>query len=195
VGEDVADDCIITTEDGKFLSKASMVEDVRPLPAGFAAHIRVHDLTVKRVGGAAIVHYWLDEVETIFGQELRTTYVQTDVYQRTGGVWRVIAQQETVVPRDLEAVAVDAKEWNLLVGDYSYSDRATSHYHVFQRNGALLGGKDEKTSTRLIPLAPLVFFQQGSIHIMVFVKNSSGTINEVRELHEYNEIRMKRVAG
>jgi hypothetical protein len=172
-----------------------MVEDVRPLPAGFAAHIRVRDLTVRKIGDAAIVHYWLDEVETIFGQELRTTYVQTDAYRRTGGVWRTVAQQETVVPRDLEAVAVDAKEWKLLVGDYSYSDEATSRYHVFERNGTLLGGKDEKTSTRLIPLAPLVFFQQGSIHIMVFVKSSSGAINEVRELHKYNEIRMRRVAG
>ena len=53
-------------------------------------------LTVRRVGDAAVVHYWLDEVETIFGQELRTTYVQTDTYQHAGGVWKAVAQQETV---------------------------------------------------------------------------------------------------
>ena len=191
----LADDCIITTEDGEFLSKARMVETVRPLPAGFAARIRVRDVTVKRVGDVAIVHYWLDGVETIFGQELRTTYVQTDAYQRSRGVWRTVAQQETVVPRDLEAVAVDSKDWKRLLGDYSYSDKATSRYHVFERNGALFGGKDEKAATPLIPLAPLVFFQQGSIHVMVFVQDSSGAIDEVRELHKYNEIRMRRIAG
>lgn len=189
------DACIITTEDGEFLSKARMLEDVRPLPAGFSAHISVRDLTVRRVGDAAVVHYWLDEVETIFGQQLSTTYVQTDTYQRAGGVWKAVAQQETVVPRDLEAIAVDPKEWRLLVGDYSYSEKAASHYRVFERSGMLFGGKDEKTATRLIPLAPLVFFQQGSIHTMVFVKDPGGAINEVRELHKYNEIRMRRVVG
>jgi hypothetical protein len=187
------DDCIITTEDGKFLSKAQMLADVRPLPPGFAAQIRVRDLTVRRVGNAAVVHYWLDEVETIFGQELRTTYVQTDTYQRTGHVWKAVAQQETVVPRDLQAIAVDSKDWKLLLGDYSLSDKATSRYRVFERNGTLYGGKDEATASRLIPLAPLVFFQQGSIHVMVFVKDPGGAINEVRELHKYNEVRMRRV--
>jgi hypothetical protein len=120
------DDCLITTEDGKFLSKAEMLKDVRPLPAGFAAHIDVRDVTVRRVGDAAVVHYWLDEVETIFGQELRTTYVQTDTYRRADGVWKAIAQHETVVPRDLEPIAVDSRDWKQLLGYYRFSERATS---------------------------------------------------------------------
>jgi len=38
----------------------------------------------------------------------------------------------------------------------------------------------------------LVFFQQGSIHIMIFVRDDAGAISEVRELHKCNEVRMKR---
>jgi hypothetical protein len=189
------DDCLITTEDGKFLSKAEMLKNVRPLPAGFAAHIDVRDVTVRRVGDAAVVHYWLDEVETIFGQELRTTYVQTDTYRRADGVWKAIAQHETVVPRDLEPIAVDSRDWKQLLGYYRFSERATSRYHVFERDGTLYGGNDESSATRLIPLAPLVFFQQGSIHIMIFVKDPGGAVNEVRQLHKYNEVRMRRAAG
>jgi len=187
--------CIITTEDGEFLNKAQMLADVRPLPAGFGGHIKVRDLTVRSLGDAAVVHYWLDEVETIFGQELRTTYVQTDTYRRTGDGWQMVAMQVTVVPRDFEEIAVDSSDWKSLIGDYSYSDKAASRYQVFQRGETLYGGTDVKTATKLIPLAPLVFHQQGSIHIMVFVRGPAGAVDEVRELHKYNEVRMRRVSG
>jgi hypothetical protein len=38
-----------------------------------------------------------------------------------------------------------------------------------------------------------VFYVQGSIHIIVFVQDASGSVNELRELHKYNEVRMTRV--
>jgi hypothetical protein len=187
--------CIVTSEDGDFLTKAQMLADVRPLPSGFAGHIAVRDLTVRELGDAAVVHYWLDEVETVFGQELKTTYVQTDIYRRASDGWRMVAMHVTVVPRDFEAIAVDSSQWKLLLGDYSYAAQAASRYHVFQRDGVLYGGTDVKTATKLIPLAPLVFHQSGSIHIMVFVKDPTGAVNEVRELHKYNEVKMRRVPG
>ncbi|MGH3185139.1 MAG: hypothetical protein ACRDOE_24980, partial [Streptosporangiaceae bacterium] len=135
------------------------------------------------------VHYWLDEVEEVFGQTLRTTYVETDTYQRVRDSWKMIAMQVTVVPRDLEPITVSSAGWPALVGDYRYSDKAISRYQVFLRDGTLYGGRDAQSATRLIPLAPLVFFQQGSIHIMVFVQDRSGAVTEVRELHKYNEVR------
>jgi hypothetical protein len=141
------------------------------------------------------VHYWLDETEDLFNQRLTTVYVETDVYRRAAGSWKMVAAQVTVVPRDLEPIAVDAALWPALVGEYRLNDKATSRYQVFVRDGVLYGGGDRATATRLIPLAPLVFFQQGSIHTMVFVQDQSGAITEVRELHKYNEVRMKRSGG
>lgn len=72
---------------------------------------------------------------------------------------------------------------------------ATTHYEVRLRDGALYGGRDRESATVLIPLAPLVFFQKGSIHIMIFVHDAAGAISEVRELHKYNEVVMKRVTA
>jgi hypothetical protein len=189
------DDCVITTENGESLNKEKMLETVRTARPGFKAQIRVRDLTVKRVGDAAVVHYWLDEVGAVYGQEFRMTYLQTDTYQRAGAEWKAIAQQETLVPRDLDAIAADSADWKLLFGDYRLSDKATSRYRVFERNGTLYGGKDEVTATRLIPLAPLVFFQQGSTQVVVFVKDPGGAINELRRVYKYNEFRMRRVAS
>jgi hypothetical protein len=188
------EDCIITTEDGEFLRKAGFLQQLKPLPPGFSGKITVRDLTVRQLAGVAVVHYWLDELEQIFDQQLKTTYVETDVYRRSAAAWQMVAMHVTVVPRDLEPIPQRSPDWRQLVGEYQYSAAATSHYRVFMRDGALYGGRDVKTATRLIPLAPLVFFQQGSIHIMIFVRDDAGAISEVRELHKYNEVRMKRAA-
>lgn len=191
----LAENCMITTEDGEVLGKSAFLKQMRPLPSGSSGRIRVRDLTVQRVGAAAIVHYWLDETEDIFEQRLKTVYVETDVYRRSADGWRMLAAQLTVVPRDLEPIEVDSGLWPALEGEYRLNDKATSRYQVFVRDGVLYGGAERATATRLIPLAPLVFFQEGSIHTMIFVRDRSGAVSEVRELHKYNEVRLKRVGG
>ena len=185
--------CTVTTEDGETLNREAFLKSLTPLPSGLSGAIKVRGLTVRLLAGSAVVHYWLDEAEEIFGQHLHTTYVETDAYRRTAHSWKIVAMQVTVVPRDLEPIEVDTRGWPLLVGDYAYSDKTTTRYHVFIRDGTLYGGRDAKTATRLIPLAPLVFFQQGSIHTMIFVADRRGAITEVRELHKYNEVRMRRL--
>ena len=172
-----------------------MLADIRPLPPGFSGQIKVRELTVREIGGAAVVHYWLDETENIFDQTLRTTYVETDTYRRVTDGWTMVAMQVTVVPRDMEPIDVDSSGFATLTGEYGYSDRASSRYHVLLRDGVLFGGNDLKNATQLIPLSPLVFHQKGSIHLMVFVRDKSGSVSEVRELHKYNEVRMKRLVG
>lgn len=188
-------DCMITDEDGKVFTKTEFLETLKPLPAGFSGLIKVRGLTVRQLAGVAVVHYWLDEGEDIFSQHLHTTYVETDTYMRARDSWKAVAMQVTVVPRDLEPIAVDSSDWKALVGAYHYSDKSPSRYQVFLRDGELYGGRDEKSATLLIPLSPLVFHQKGSIHIMVFVSDKTGAVNEVRELHKYNEVRMHRITG
>jgi Domain of unknown function (DUF4440) len=184
--------CMVTTEDGDVFDRAKFLEELRPLPSGFSGQIKVRGLSVRTIGEVAIVHYWLDEVEDIFDQRLKTTYVETDAYRRSQGSWKAVAMHVTVVPRNMEPIAVSHSSWPALLGDYHYSDQAKSRYQVFMRDGALYGGRDPKSATELIPLAPLVFYQKDSIHIMVFVQDRGGAINEVRELHKYNEVRMHR---
>jgi len=123
---------------------------------------------------------------------LKTLYVATDTYHRTGDTWKAVAMQVTVVPRDMEPVVTDTSAWPAMVGSYRFPGDTQTRYRVFLRDGKLFGGRDEKTATALIPLAPLVFHQQGSIHLMVFVRDAAGRIVEVRELHKYNEVRMQR---
>lgn len=190
----LSDDCVVTDEDGHVYDKAAFLDTVNPLPKGFSGGIKVRHLTARILGTAASVHYWLDEHENALGQKLHTTYVETDTYRGEGDTWKMVAAQVTVVPADLKPIAVDEHGWPELAGSYRLGDGPLGRlYHAYLRDGALYWGSDEKSAKRLIPLSPLVFFVQGSIHTMVFVRDPAGHITEALELHKYNEIALRRV--
>jgi hypothetical protein len=189
----LARDCIVTDEDGHVYDRTAFLRTLNPLPKGFSGSIRIRHLTALTFGPAASVHYWIDERETIFGQELHTTYVETDTYRREGGVWKMEAAQVTVVPANPRAVAVDESAWPELIGVYELGRSPKWIYHVFLRHGSLYWGRDEKSARLLIPLSPLVFVLRNSIHTIVFVPDHTGRVEEAIELHKYNEIVMSRI--
>lgn len=190
----LADNWIYTTEDGVVLNKTEFLKGLTPLPPGFSGSEKIQGLTVRKLEGVAVVHYWVDEQEDAYGEKLRTKYVETDTYRRDSDTWKMIAAQVTVVPRDLEPVKVNTQGWSALVGKYGLNGRASWPYYVFIRNGTLYGGRDAKSATQLIPLSPLVYYQKGSIHIMVFIRDAAGAVNQVLELHKYNEVALLRIS-
>jgi hypothetical protein len=189
----LADDCIITDEDGHVYGKAAFLDTLTGLRKGFSGAIKVQRLTARTFGSAASVHYWLDEHEDALGQKLHTVYVETDTYHRDGDTWKIVAAQVTVVPADLKPVAVDESRWPELAGSYRLGGAPGILYHAYLRKGSLYWGGSRKSAKRLIPLSPLVFFVQGSIHTMVFVRDPAGHITQAIELHKYNEVAMRRV--
>lgn len=191
----LSDDCIVTDEDGHVYGKADFLDTLTGLSKGFSGVIRIRHLTARTFGTAASVHYWIDEHEDALGQRLHTIYVETDTWRREQGTWRMIAAQVTVVPADLKPVAVDGSGWPQLEGSYRLGPPPGRLYHAYLRNGSLYWGSDDKSAKLLIPLSPLVFFVQGSIHTMVFVRDPAGRVTEALELHKYNEIAMQRTGA
>lgn len=190
----LAEGYVMSDEDGNLVGREELIKSIQPLPAGSVGHINVVDLTLRGLGSAAVVRYVIDETEDVQGQHLHTKYRETDTYAPVGGAWKIVASQVTVVPRDMDPVPVDPNVLTRLVGDYRISPADTHGYHVYLKDGVLSGGRDEKSATRLIPLSPLVFFQSGSIHTMIFVADAKGAITAVREVHKYNELSMQRVS-
>ena len=190
----IADDCIYTSEDGLVQDKTELLKSIAPLPKGFSGGIKLRDFQVRQADGAVVTHYFADEWEDVFGQHLKTVYVSTDSWTLRDGQWRIVATQTTVVPRDEDPVPVDPKVFAAVTGSYTFDPAAQRVYKVFVRDGRLYGGSDEKKATQLIPLSPLVYFQAGSIHTMIFVADAQGRVTEVREIHKYNELAYRRVA-
>jgi hypothetical protein len=191
--QDIAEDCLYTSEDGLMQDKAELVKSIRPLSKGFSGGIKVEELQVRQAAGAVVTHYIADEWEDVFSQHLHTKYVSTDTWAPRDGQWRIVATQTTVVPRDEDPVPVDPKALAAVVGTYSFDPAKQRVYEVFIRDGKLYGGPDAQKATQLIPLSPLVYFQAGSIHTMIFVMDGQGAVTEVREVHKYNELAYRRL--
>src|SRR5215468_8366158 len=57
----MAEDCVVTSEEGEVITKPKFLADLRPLPAGLSGGIAVRELTVREDPGFAIVRYLADE--------------------------------------------------------------------------------------------------------------------------------------
>ncbi|HEY1773764.1 MAG TPA: nuclear transport factor 2 family protein [Gammaproteobacteria bacterium] len=191
--EDIAPDCLYTSEDGLTQDKTALLKTIAPLPKGFSGGIKVEEFETRDAGSAVVTHYINDEWEDVFGQHLHTKYVNTDTWGERDGKWQIVATHATVVPRDEDPVPVDPKVYAAVVGSYSFDPSGKRVYEVFVRDGKLFGGATEDKATQLIPLSPLVYFQAGSIHTMIFVADAGGQVTELREIHKYNELAYKRL--
>ena len=82
-------DCINTDEDGRVYDRTASLRALNPLPNGFSGSIRIRCVAALTCGPTASVHYWIDQREGVFGQELHITYVETDTCRRegAGGRW------------------------------------------------------------------------------------------------------------
>lgn len=77
-----ADDCLFFDEKGRNFTKAELIADIRPLPNGNSGKITVSKPRSLIHGDTAVLSYDPDEIETVFGQNLRARYLVTDTWLR-----------------------------------------------------------------------------------------------------------------
>src|SRR6266699_3770682 len=88
-----ADDSIFADEKGRTMDKPKLIADITPLPAGYSGAIKLERVQSRIVGNTAILSYDADEIETIFGQNLKARYHITDTWLQRNGNWQIIASQ------------------------------------------------------------------------------------------------------
>jgi ketosteroid isomerase-like protein len=160
--------CVVTTEEGEVLPRERFLAELRPLPAGLSGRIVVRDLTVQEYPAFAIVRYFADESESVFGQSLAVGYRVTNGYRRDGGGWKLAASHLSVVTRDPPAQEVSRADWPGLTGAYRLLPEGWTLL-VELRDEGLVAGRDTATLRPLIPLAPHSFVLAGSLGEWHFV--------------------------
>src|SRR5262245_15801796 len=132
---------VVTSEEGDVIDRARFLAELRPLPAGLKGSITVQDLTVQEFPTFVVVRFRADELESVFGQELRTKYRTTDTYRRDGGGWKLVASHFAVVTQDPPAQQVSKAGWPGLVGTYRVAPEGWT-FTVELRDGELWGSRD-----------------------------------------------------
>ncbi len=183
--------CVVTTEEGQVVTKKEFLDDLRPLPDGLSGDILVKDLTVREFPGFAVVRYFADESESVFGQQLSVPYRVTNTYRRDGAAWKMVAAHLSVVTNDPPAQEVSKAHWSGLVGQYRLLPNGWT-FNVELRDGELYGGRDPKKLSRLIPLTPEAFVVEGRLGEWVFVVEN-GKATRIMNLRKFAVLVWNRV--
>src|SRR5437763_1676323 len=84
---------IYISEAGEIETKAQLLAEVTPLPAGISGSIAIGKFEVRQHGDTAVVLHVDEEDESYFGHKLHAQYLNVATWRFTNGDWTLIGQQ------------------------------------------------------------------------------------------------------
>jgi hypothetical protein len=191
----LVDDAVVIDEFGRRQTKAEIVGDIRPLPAGFSGSIEIRSPSVRQYGDTAVIDCENYEQETVYGQPLVVRYWSTLTFVRRGRDWKLASLHTVTVPTAPPAVAVADLRLDDYPGAYRWGpDRA---HIVSVADGRLVfATRSGGATTPLEPIARDVFMDGGDErNLYVFRRGIDGRVVELIERRKFNDLRMKREAN
>lgn len=183
---------IYVTESNQVLTKAKLIEELKPLPKGLAGELEVADFHVAVHGNVAVATYIADERLDYHGQIVENDFRSTDTWLRTEDGWKLIASQVLAVLEDPPAVALPRE---VLCG-YEGTYRLTADI-VTKITCTADGLRSERTGR---PAATFkaevrdVFFQPGQPRTRrIFLRDERGAITAFVDRREGLDIRWTKV--
>jgi Domain of unknown function (DUF4440) len=146
------------TEDNEVKSRAQLLDEMKPLPAGSSGWITVEEFRCTDFGSFAVTTYLMDEHETIEGHELHARYRASDTWRATASGWRLVAAQVYAIPQDPPR-GEPASAWAGYTGVYSLS--TTTRQTIRAVDDHLVAERPGHAPQLLLPESGDVFFTPG----------------------------------
>jgi hypothetical protein len=169
-----ADDCIFADEKGRVFDKSKLVADITPLPAGYSGTIKIANAQSRIIGNTAILSYDADEIETIFGQNLKARYHVTDTWLQRNGNWQIIASQAHRYYEDPAVGKADPKKFTDYIGTY---ELASGQTRSVTAEGDKLFVERNGKKEQLFPETSDIFFRKGVEGRILFCYAASGKVD------------------
>jgi len=188
------DGCVITNEEGEVQDKSTFLKELTGLPQGLSGGIEVTDLTVQQFGDIAVVRFRMNEKETVFGQQLSTSYRSTDTFRKHDGRWKMIASHQSVITSDPPSQNVSKDLWPALVGRYQLVPNGWT-FEVQLKDGQLYGGREPHRLAHMIAMASNVFVREGTLGDWIFTLDADGKPSKLIELRKFEPLVWTRVVS
>jgi hypothetical protein len=169
-----ADDAMFFDEKGRNMEKPALVKDIQPMPKGYSGTIKLVRPKSHIEGDVAILSYDLDETETIFGQNLKARYHETDTWMRRGGKWQIVAGQVLRYYEDPAPGKADTSKLPSYVGTYRLGPERTMTVNA--EDGHLYATRNGRPREELIPEASDIFFRKGVEGRILFGHSDDGNV-------------------
>jgi hypothetical protein len=169
-----AEDCIFADEKGRIFDKQKLIADIKPLPTGYSGTIKIENVQSRIIGNTAILSYDADEIETIFGQNLKARYHITDTWLQRNGNWQIIASQAHRYYEDPVVGKAAPKKFADYVGTYELAPGQTRS--VIAEGDKLFVERNGKKE-QLLPETSEIFFRKGVEGRILFRYADTGKID------------------
>jgi hypothetical protein len=165
------DSCIIGAEDGTITTKSKFIEDLSPLPEGYAGKIKVLEPTLRLYNNTAVLSYIADEYLELYNQKIHTQYRQVNTWVKRGKEWEAIMMQVFEIPKNPAPVSISENILKQYAGTYQLSSEKKCIVTV--ENGKLFVEKSGK-KTELFAQTENVFFRNGDGRVdVLFIKDKT----------------------
>ncbi|HKC15132.1 MAG TPA: DUF4440 domain-containing protein [Steroidobacteraceae bacterium] len=169
-----AADSLIIDETGHIMDKKAFVAAQSALPTGYSGSIKVVNPQSRIVADTAILSYDMDETETIYGQEMKARYHETDTWVRREGEYQIVAEQVLRYYEDPAPGRPDAKHYRDYVGTYQLAPGVL--LTVSAEGEQLFRQRAGRPKELLVPEAPDLYFRKGIEGRLLFQRDERGSV-------------------
>lgn len=188
----LADDCIYSDENGRMLNKAQLIDDLRPLPAGYSGSITIAESQIRVHKDAAVLANRMIENETIYGQKIVTEYHATETYVKRDGRWQMLASHVIVVPSERKSITLKPQSLDDFTGQYEMAPGVT--YTITRKDDKLIGQRAGRPEEELLAMAENILFRKGTVRgEKVFVRDNGGRVTQMIDRRDNNDLIWKKV--
>jgi hypothetical protein len=186
------DRAVITSEEGAVVTKAELVPEIKPLPAGVSGTIEVIEFQATVHGPVAVANYVADEDQVYHGHKLHCQYRATDTWLQTPAGWRLLASQILALRTDPPAVELTPRQMDEYSGRYALTPAIT--YEIRRKDGGLEGQRAGRAAEVLLAEVPDVLFVPGRPRYRkVFKRGPDGRITGFVERREAWDLEWSRL--
>lgn len=175
--------CIYTDEDGAVSTKAEMVPQIAPLPAGISGNLSMVDYQTHRAGDTLIGTYIIDEHENYHGAQLHCQYRNTMTWIKTPDGWRLLAGQSLALRTDPAEIALTTAQQNDYVGLYRLDAQTT---YTITRGADGLSGQQSGGRARPLKaeIRDMLFNPGRPRYRYIFMRDAHGRVDRLIQRRE-----------
>jgi hypothetical protein len=182
---------LFADENGIVRSGTALLAEVRGLPAGYVGNLRMVDPHARILNEVGIVSYDVAETLDLHGQRINTRFHTTDVYQRIGGRWQLVASQTMVLPSELARVAVDPAVFDDYVGTYRLTTQVTMR--VWREGDRLFAQRGDREREEMTPIGDDRFVRAGAPRgERFFRRDGESRVTELVDRRDNNDLIWRR---
>jgi hypothetical protein len=178
---------IYVSEAGELETKASLLPQITPLPAGITGKIAIGKLQIHRFGDTAVVMHVDEESESYFGHPLHDQYMTTQTWHYGEGGWKLVGTQVLATLIDPPAIELPADQLDDYVGTYRLTDSIT---YAITRDGATLVGQrsDRKAQPLRVEVKDVLFVPGQPRTRKIFLRDAHGQIDRMADRRESRDV-------